>query len=101
LATTDQKLQFVNQLNYDLPIGRGRRFVNRGGVLNYLIGEWTFLTIQSIRSGLPVSFTSAGSPYKYLPGEGWPQHCTGTNHQPPELLYRSQPFPTVGAEPVL
>ena len=58
LATTDQKLQFVNQLNYDLPFGRGRRFVNRGGVLNYLIGGWTFLTIQSIRSGLPVSFSS-------------------------------------------
>jgi hypothetical protein len=70
LATTDQKLQFVNQLNYDLPFGRGRRFVNQGGVLNHIIGGWTFLTIQSIRSGLPVSFSSGGSPYKYLPGEG-------------------------------
>ena len=70
LATSDQKLQFVNQVNYDLPFGKGRRFVNRGGVVNYVIGGWTFLTIQSIRSGLPVTFSNSGSPYKYLPGEG-------------------------------
>ena len=60
LAGSDQKLQFVNQLNYDLPVGKGRRFLNHGGVLNQLIGDWTFLTIQSIRSGLPVTFSSAG-----------------------------------------
>ena len=70
LATTDQKLQFVNQLNYDIPVGRNRRFLDRGGVLNYIVGGWTFLTIQSFRSGLPVTFSAAGSPYKYLPGEG-------------------------------
>jgi hypothetical protein len=70
LAGSDQKLQFVNQLNYDLPVGRGRRFLSRGGLLNQIVGGWTFLTIQSVRSGLPVSFSSAGSPFKYLPGEG-------------------------------
>jgi hypothetical protein len=30
------------------------------------------LTIQSIRSGLPVTFSLAGSPNKYLPGENAP-----------------------------
>jgi hypothetical protein len=70
VAGSDQKLQFVNQLNYDLPFGRGRHFLDHGGVLNYIIGGWTFLTIQSIRSGLPVSFSSSGSPNKYLSGEG-------------------------------
>jgi Carboxypeptidase regulatory-like domain len=70
LAGSDQKFQFVNQLNYDLPIGKGRRFLSGGGVANQIFGGWTFLTIQSIRSGLPVTFSSAGSPYKYLPGEG-------------------------------
>jgi hypothetical protein len=70
LAGSDQKLQFVNQLNYELPVGKGRRFLNHGGLLNQLIGDWTFLTIQSVRSGLPVTFSSAGSPNRYLPGEG-------------------------------
>jgi hypothetical protein len=70
VAGTDQKLQFVSQLNYDLPFGEGRRFANHNRVLNQVIGGWTFLTIQSIRSGLPVTFSSSGSPYKYLSGEG-------------------------------
>jgi hypothetical protein len=70
LAGSDQKFLFTNQLNYDLPFGKGRRFANSGGWLDQVIGGWTFLTIQSIRSGLPVTFTSAGSPYKYLPGQG-------------------------------
>ena len=70
LVGSDQKLQFVSQLNYNLPFGQGRRFANQNKILNQIIGGWTFLTIQSIRSGLPVSFGSSGSPYKYLSGEG-------------------------------
>jgi len=70
VAGSDQKLQFVNQLNYDLPFGHGRRWMNQNRILNQVIGGWTFLTIQSFRSGLPVSFSSSGSPYKYLSGEG-------------------------------
>jgi hypothetical protein len=70
VAGTDQKLQFVGQVNYDLPFGRGRHFANQNRVANFLVGGWTLLSIQSIRSGLPVSFGSSGSPNKYLSGEG-------------------------------
>ena len=70
VAPTDQKFQFSNQVNYDLPFGKGRRFAKSGGFLDQVIGGWTFLTIQSVRSGLPVSFSSSGSPNKYLSGEG-------------------------------
>lgn len=70
LASSDQKFQFVNQVNYDLPFGRGRRFFNQNAFVDQVIGGWTILTIQSIRSGLPVNFTSSGSPNRYLPGEG-------------------------------
>jgi hypothetical protein len=69
VAPTDQKFQWVEQVNYDLPFGVGRRFVSHSGWLDQAVGGWTFLTIQSIRSGLPVTFSAAGSPYKYLPGE--------------------------------
>ncbi len=70
VTTNDQRLQFTSQATYDLPFGKGRRFVNQGGILDQVIGGWQFLTIQSIRSGLPVQFKLAGSPYKYLPGQG-------------------------------
>ena len=44
--------------------------MDHGGILNQVLGGWQFLTIQSIRSGLPVQFKLAGSPNKYLPGQG-------------------------------
>ena len=69
VAPTDQKFQFSEQLNYDLPFGQGRRFVSHSGWLDQAVGGWTFLTIQSVRSGLPVTFSASGSPYKYLSGE--------------------------------
>ena len=66
----DLKFQFTEVFNYDLPFGRNRRFFNRNAIVDQFIGGWTFLTLFSIRSGPPVSFTSAGSPNKYLSGEG-------------------------------
>ncbi len=70
VASSDQKFLFTNQVTYELPFGSGRRWVNNNGILDQVIGGWQFLTIQSIRSGLPVGFSLAGSPNRYLPGEG-------------------------------
>ncbi len=46
-------------------------------MLDLLLGGWTITTIQSLRTGLPVTFTMAGSPYKYLPGETEPNIVPG------------------------
>ena len=101
LAGSDQKLQFVNQLNYELPVGKGRRFLNHGGMLNQLIGDWTFLTIQSIRSGLPVTFSSAGSPNRYLPGEGGLNIVPGQTINVSNYSIGPEHVSAVGTEPVL
>ncbi len=79
LAATDVKLALTGQASYELPFGKNRRYMNRGGVLDYVLGGWNFLTIQSVRSGLPESFTMAGSPFKYLPGETQPNIVSGQN----------------------
>jgi hypothetical protein len=70
IASYDQKLQFVNQVNYDLPFGKGRRFLNQNAIADQVIGGWSLMVIQSFRSGLPVNFSLSGSPNKYLPGQG-------------------------------
>jgi hypothetical protein len=41
-----------------LPFGKGRRFVNTGGLLNQVIGGWQLSTITTIQSGQPVSTES-------------------------------------------
>ena len=85
VATSDQKFQFVNSVTYELPFGKGRRFANGGGIVDQVIGGWQLLTIQSIRSGLPVGFTLAGSPNKYLPGQGYaPNVNPGTQINVPD-----------------
>lgn len=40
---------------YELPIGKGKRFLNEKGVAGRLIGGWQFGWVTSYRSGTPVS----------------------------------------------
>jgi hypothetical protein len=37
----------------DLPFGKGRRFLNRGGLMDRVVGGWTAATILSVQSGFP------------------------------------------------
>jgi len=38
---------------YDLPFGKGRQFLNRGGVLNQIVGGWTVGDIFTFQTGAP------------------------------------------------
>jgi hypothetical protein len=38
---------------YDLPFGKNKRFANRGGALDQVVGGWTLGTIITIQSGTP------------------------------------------------
>ncbi|NNE98555.1 MAG: TonB-dependent receptor [Pyrinomonadaceae bacterium] len=40
---------------YELPFGRGRRFLDQGGILNALFGGWALNNIMNIGSGAPIS----------------------------------------------
>lgn len=60
----------VTYVTYELPLGKGRAFMNHGGILDYVFGGWNVTWSQTFQSGLPVTFTMAGSPYNYLPGNG-------------------------------
>jgi Carboxypeptidase regulatory-like domain len=57
---------FLSTATYDFPFGRGRRFLNRGGVLNRIVGEWNGNWNMILESGPPTSVTFAGSPNRYL-----------------------------------
>lgn len=41
---------------YDFPLGKGKPFLNRGGVLDRVVGGWTIGTITTIQSGTPALF---------------------------------------------
>jgi len=43
---------------WELPFGKGRQFLNQGGVLNHVAGGWILNGIASIQSGSPISIDS-------------------------------------------
>jgi len=48
---------------YDLPVGKGKRFVDKGGLTNKVVGGWQIGGIQRYQSGQPLSFCCAtGAP---------------------------------------
>ncbi|MDP9171247.1 MAG: hypothetical protein M3N54_11570, partial [Acidobacteriota bacterium] len=67
-SSFDRKFRYVGNFSYDLPIGRGRSWMNRGGVLNAVLGGYTLVFQYDAYSGNPVTLTTTGSPYTYLPG---------------------------------
>jgi hypothetical protein len=67
-AGYDLRHRSVTYVTYELPFGRGRRWMGAGGWKDYLLGGWNVNWIQTFQSGTPVTFTVAGSPYRYLPG---------------------------------
>jgi hypothetical protein len=66
-AGYDMRHRFVTTANYELPVGKGRRFLNRGGVLDWIAGGFEISWIQTVATGNPFGFTFANSPYNYYP----------------------------------
>ncbi len=67
-ASYDIRHRFVSVLTYELPFGKGRKWMAGGGVKNIVLGGWDFAWTQTFQSGPPVNITAAGSPVRYLPG---------------------------------
>lgn len=78
---------FVVSYIYDLPFGRGRRFLGDSGRLNGVVGGWSVTGIQRYQSGQPISFGCATS----IPGMAIAQegttHCVRWNLVPGQPLH--------------
>lgn len=58
-ADFDQTHVFNFNTLYELPFGKGKRFVNEGGVVDKLVGGWQVNAIMRFGSGAPITFTDA------------------------------------------
>jgi len=45
--------------SYELPFGRGKSWLNQGGVLNAVLGGWTFSGVYRVQSGIPFQTSSS------------------------------------------
>jgi hypothetical protein len=62
----DQELAFGGWVIYDLPFGKGQRWLNQGGIVNAILGGWRVNVSENILSGIPITVGYAGSPNRYL-----------------------------------
>jgi hypothetical protein len=75
-ASYDRTHVFVTSATYELPLGKGRKFLNHNKYLNFLVGGYDIAWIQSFESGNPFSFTFTNSPNNYF------QQNLGGNYVP-------------------
>jgi len=57
LAGQDIRHRFVLSYVYELPFGKGKAFLNRGGAGNFLLGGWQINGITTFQSGSPFTVT--------------------------------------------
>jgi trimeric autotransporter adhesin len=57
LSLNDMPHKLVLAPIVQLPFGSGRAHLNKGGVLDYLVGGWTVSAVSLIQSGFPIAVT--------------------------------------------
>jgi hypothetical protein len=60
LSSFHQSHRAVTSVLYDLPVGRGRRFLNRGGAADAIVGGWELGSIFTLQTGFPMTVTDGG-----------------------------------------
>ncbi len=55
LSDFDNRKRWVNSVDYALPVGKGQKFLDRGGVADAVLGGWHLGGIITFRSGFPFS----------------------------------------------
>jgi len=66
-ASFDRTHQYTGSMNYELPFGKGRKWVNQSRLWDAVVGGFDFVFIYRISSGNPMTFGFGGSPYSYMP----------------------------------
>jgi hypothetical protein len=51
----------ASSVSWELPVGKGRRLLNRGGWINGVAGGWTVSGISSVQSGLPLEMATVNN----------------------------------------
>ncbi len=94
----DTRHQFGAFFVYELPVGKGKKWVNQGGLMNTLFGGWKVAVTENINSGVPISVTHTGSPNRYLTASRVNPTTTIENAKVPNWDM-GQRFPTAAQTP--
>jgi len=69
LSYQDIPHMFVLSYIYELPVGKGKKFLNKGGITDRVLGGWQIGGVQRYQSGQPLSFgCNGGQFFEFIPG---------------------------------
>ncbi|HEY8562475.1 MAG TPA: TonB-dependent receptor [Pyrinomonadaceae bacterium] len=71
ISPDDVPHNFVFNYLIELPFGKGKPFLNQGGIVDRLVGGWQLGGIHRYRSGTPITVFIAGGPREFLDLVGW------------------------------
>ena len=54
-SNTDVRDRFTFSPQYDLPFGKGKQFLNHGGLVDVLVGGWKSSAIFQVQTGTPIA----------------------------------------------
>src|SRR5215472_2473515 len=63
LSYQDIPHTFVLSYIYELPVGKGKKFLDKGGIANEVLGGWQVGGVQRYQSGQPISFSCNGGQF--------------------------------------
>ncbi|MEI9811519.1 MAG: carboxypeptidase-like regulatory domain-containing protein [Acidobacteriota bacterium] len=61
LSTQDVPNRFTTAVTYELPVGRGKALLKRGGVLDWIVGGWSANLVSIYQSGYPLAITQTNN----------------------------------------
>jgi hypothetical protein len=101
-ANYDLNHRFVSVMIYELPFGKGRRWMNAGGWKDHALGGWEITWVQTFQSGVPFTVGFSGSPNRYLPSTSRPNALVPTKQaQVQDWEIGPDRFPTSAQLPYL
>ena len=77
LSGLDVAHRLVINYQYELPFGKGRPLLNRGGAINQILGGWNINGVTTYQSGLPIGITSRFNNLNAFGGRQTPNRVLG------------------------
>lgn len=77
LSALDIAHRLVFNYQYELPFGKGKALLNRGGWVNQVLGGWNINGVTTMQSGLPVGITSRFNNLNAFGGRQTPNRVSG------------------------
>ena len=100
-ASYDMNHRWVTTITWELPVGKGKKYMNVTGWRNAVFGGWELMGSQHFQSGPPMTVTFAGSPNRYLPGASRPIQIKPNDEvKLAHVDVGGESIPIFGAEPV-